>query len=554
MPRFGNSTLMSIDSDVLDLCGIGLGPSNLSLAALLAPLDDVEKVFLEARPSFSWHPGMLLPGAQLQVSFLKDLVTTVDPTSRYSFLNFLAQHQRMYRFLIARRDAPVTREEFQQYYAWVARSLPFVRFGQRVGAVEHDGDSFVVRVGQQRQVRARNLVVGVGHQPFVPACATGLGPQVIHASEFGTADPPTAGRRVVVVGGGQSGAEIVDHLLGRGDELPVHITWVARQHGFLPLDDSAFANEWFNPQFVHQYFQLPDQVRRRLLERQRTASNGISEGLLERIYRRLYEVDYLSAARVAYRLRTSTELVGLTRTGQGLRVTLDDLISRQRETLDADLVVLATGYQHVVPDFLRPLLGADDLADVKTNLDYSVRWKGAALGAIYLQNGAEHTHGIADPNLSLGPWRSATIVNSLLGREVYRTGAAESALWPAAGAAGSSADGKEAPLIVSLAKELTERTDEGDELHLIDLTSATDLPTAPFQASWWTVSPGSATQVDRHDAHEIWLVSAGVGRFTCGDETAEVRGGDVLRIPPDTAHRIENHGTEVLSVYSVWWG
>ncbi len=45
-----------------DVIGIGLGPFNLGLAALLDPIDDVDEVFLEARDEIAWHPGMLLAG------------------------------------------------------------------------------------------------------------------------------------------------------------------------------------------------------------------------------------------------------------------------------------------------------------------------------------------------------------------------------------------------------------------------------------------------------------------------------------------------------------
>ena len=64
-----------------DVAGIGAGPFNLSVAALLAPLGQLRSAFFDKRSSFDWHPGMMLPGAKLQTSFLKDLVTAADPTS-----------------------------------------------------------------------------------------------------------------------------------------------------------------------------------------------------------------------------------------------------------------------------------------------------------------------------------------------------------------------------------------------------------------------------------------------------------------------------------------
>ena len=62
------------------LAGIGIGPFNLSLAALLSPRDELAARFFERRPAFDWQSGMMLPGTRMQTSFLKDLVTPVDPT------------------------------------------------------------------------------------------------------------------------------------------------------------------------------------------------------------------------------------------------------------------------------------------------------------------------------------------------------------------------------------------------------------------------------------------------------------------------------------------
>lgn len=70
---------------MLDIIGIGLGPFNLSLAALLANQPNVSSKFFEQKCGFNWHKGMILPHTTLQVPFLADLVTLIDPTSTYTF-------------------------------------------------------------------------------------------------------------------------------------------------------------------------------------------------------------------------------------------------------------------------------------------------------------------------------------------------------------------------------------------------------------------------------------------------------------------------------------
>src|SRR5215470_10116443 len=127
-----------------DVVGVGLGPFNLSLAVLIEPVSSLRVRFFETQPEFRWHPGLMVPGARLQVSFLKDLVTLVNPTSEYSFLNFLAAERRLYRFLIA-YSGTCSRQEFEQYYRWAANQLKSVRWAHRVERVDLVGDLLEVR-------------------------------------------------------------------------------------------------------------------------------------------------------------------------------------------------------------------------------------------------------------------------------------------------------------------------------------------------------------------------------------------------------------------------
>jgi len=117
-----------------DLIGVGIGPFNLTLAALLAPVGEVDAVFLEQAPAFRWHPGLLLEGSTTQVPFLADLVTLADPTSPYSFLAYLKAHDRLYRFYI-REQFHIPRREYDHYCRWVAGRLAACRFGCRVERV-----------------------------------------------------------------------------------------------------------------------------------------------------------------------------------------------------------------------------------------------------------------------------------------------------------------------------------------------------------------------------------------------------------------------------------
>src|SRR6185436_18751172 len=79
----GGSQAMTLARPRYDSIGVGIGPFNLSAAALAATLPELKTLFVERARSFAWHPGMLISGATIQTSHLKDLVTLADPTSPY---------------------------------------------------------------------------------------------------------------------------------------------------------------------------------------------------------------------------------------------------------------------------------------------------------------------------------------------------------------------------------------------------------------------------------------------------------------------------------------
>ena len=152
---------------VHDVVGIGIGPFNLGLAALSAPVDGLDAVFLDAADEFRWHPGMMIEGATIQVPFLADLVTLADPTSPYSFLNHLKATGRLYPFYIRESFYPL-RAEYDAYCRWVAAQLPSLRWGRRVVGLEEEGDHFLVTTDRGETYRGRHVVLGVGTQPVLP--------------------------------------------------------------------------------------------------------------------------------------------------------------------------------------------------------------------------------------------------------------------------------------------------------------------------------------------------------------------------------------------------
>jgi lysine N6-hydroxylase len=396
---------------------VGAGPFNLSLAALLAPTGFNAR-FFDKSPEFEWHPGLLFPEATIQVSYLKDLVTLVDPTSQYSFLAFLRAHKRLYRFI--NRSQPVSRKEFNQYLQWVAGRLPNVEFGAEVRDVAVDGQGFSLQV-DSRSVSTKNIVLGTGLVPNIPAWARPhLGDYVFHSNDYLLHPIDATNRVVAVVGGGQSGAEVVWHLLLNLAHLPAELVWISHRPNFLPLDESPFTNELFNPVYSDYFFTLTPEQRDSLLAEQKLASDGISQGLLQRIYDRLYDLEFLEPAGRRVRLLPGYEVTGMEHSSAGCDLALRDRWGASR-TVHADVIVLGTGSSYVLPEAMQPLASrmSWDRDGFPVRADFSVEWDGPPELRIYAQDAARHMRGVADPNLSLMAWRSGIIANSLLGRQVY---------------------------------------------------------------------------------------------------------------------------------------
>src|SRR5690242_10839000 len=149
--------------------GVGVGPSNLSLACLLHSFPEISNIFFEKKPRFTWHDGTLLSGSALQVSLFKDLVTLADPTNPFSFLSYLHSHGRIYHFLNA-QFSDVSRREFRNYMEWACLRNENVVLGEEVLSVECE-DMFHITTSR-RDVRADNVVIGVGREPYIPACGS----------------------------------------------------------------------------------------------------------------------------------------------------------------------------------------------------------------------------------------------------------------------------------------------------------------------------------------------------------------------------------------------
>ncbi|MEC5179888.1 lysine N(6)-hydroxylase/L-ornithine N(5)-oxygenase family protein [Arthrobacter sp. CG_A4] len=410
---------------VHDFAAVGVGPFNLGLAALSEPVDGLDGIFLERRESFDWHPGMMLEPAHLQVPFLADLVTLADPTSPFSFLNFLKQTGRLYRFYIRESFYPL-RAEYNQYCQWVAGQLESVRFGTDVRGITHDGGVYRLAVDGPdgpEVLHARRLVLGTGTSPLVPAACDGIidgGGLVLHnAGYLPRKSELQRQRSITIVGSGQSAAEIYYELLQEIDVHNYQLNWVTRSGRFFPLEYTKLTLEMTSPEYVDYFHTLPQEQRDGLIKSQKNLYKGINSGLIDAIYDLLYTKSL--SGMVDTRLLTHSELTGAS---WDAAAGLHTLRLRHAETgagyaLETGAVVLATGYAYREPAFLAGVqdrIARDSNGRFAVERNYST---GVEPGEIFVQNAELHTHGFVTPDLGMAAYRNSCILREITGREIY---------------------------------------------------------------------------------------------------------------------------------------
>ncbi|MFF3405863.1 lysine N(6)-hydroxylase/L-ornithine N(5)-oxygenase family protein [Streptomyces sp. NPDC002742] len=400
-----------------DFVGIGLGPFNLGLACLAEPIAELSGVFLESKPHFEWHSGMFLEGAHLQTPFMSDLVTLADPTSPYSFLNYLKESGRLYAFYIRENFYPL-RVEYDDYCRWAASKLSSVRFSTTVAEVTYEDEVYVVRTEAGEVFRARHLVLGTGTSPHVPDACADLGGDFIHNSRYMQHKRELQAKdSITLVGSGQSAAEIFHDLLSEIDVHGYRLNWVTRSPRFFPLEYTKLTLEMTSPEYIDYFHALPEATRYRLRSEQKGLFKGIDGDLIDAIFDLLYQKNL--GGPVPARLLTNSSL----ETARYDEGTYTLGLRQQEQGKDYELrsagLVLATGYRYAEPAFLAPVrdrLRYDTHGNFDVARNYAIDTTGSG---IFLQNAGVHTHSITSPDLGMGPYRNASIIRELLGTEYY---------------------------------------------------------------------------------------------------------------------------------------
>jgi hypothetical protein len=215
-------------SDACEVAVIGAGPYGLAVAAHLRSAQIGTRVF--GRPLSFWREHMP-QGMRLRSPWIATHIA--DPDKKLSLDVFARQAG-----LPARDQLPI--EHFVQYGDWFARQAVPDLDQRKVLRVEYGQPGFRLVLEDEEVVHARRVVVAMGlaNQDFRPPQFVGVEPALVsHTCEHAALDK-WRGKRVAVVGRGQSACESAALLQAAGSQVDLICRGEVRWIGVAPHEAS----------------------------------------------------------------------------------------------------------------------------------------------------------------------------------------------------------------------------------------------------------------------------------------------------------------------------
>ncbi|CCG84184.1 protein of unknown function [Taphrina deformans PYCC 5710] len=421
------------DSTVHDFLSVGFGPAGLAIAVAAYEKKLLSFVALEKQEDFKWHPGMLIPGAHMQISFIKDLATLRDPKSEFTFLNYLFEHGRLLKFLNLDTFLPA-REEYQDYMYWAAKKVDSsgsVKYNTSVKTIEPTDDRRVLKVvatgpAGESTFFTKNVILCTGGQPSIPESFPKHN-HLHHSSEFLEVLPKIGKESelkhgICVIGSGQSAAEIWTHLTKVYPNTKINLKF--RSSALKPSDDSPFVNEIFDPAGrIDEWYEMKPDARQALITESRATNYSVVRlTLLEEMYHHLYTQE-LPGHEKPHTLSPNTSIESWDAdSSDSITIETRNVLTDKKSMATFDYIFCATGYQRT---FHKEVLSKFD--DVKWNKAadepatdrlYRVqRTDGDHKAGIYLQGLCESSHGLSDTLLSVLSTRGMEVVEDIQKRD-----------------------------------------------------------------------------------------------------------------------------------------
>ncbi|HET8962539.1 MAG TPA: SidA/IucD/PvdA family monooxygenase, partial [Chitinophagales bacterium] len=371
---------------------------------------------------------MLIENTTLQVPFLADLVLPVDPTSRFTFINYLKEMQRLFRFCI-KEDNFITRKEYVNYCKWVAEQLDNCVFGHRVKSIiyldyKRCYEILVVNnyTGNEHHFYTKRIVMGIGTKPNIQQFAKHhLSEKIFHNSNYlHRKQDAISSKSITIIGSGQSAGEVFYDLLTEDKNHSYDLNWFTRSPRFFPMEYAKLTHEFTSPDYIRYFYSLAGDQKEKVLKGQDVLYKGMNIQLINSIYDVLYNNE-LNENKRNIRLNTNCELRDIVKINNNeIQLRLYHQEQEKEFFWHTDSLILSTGYCFQPPSFLDKIKNRiqwDHKNRFAVNKNYSIDRNG---NEIFVLNAELHTHGFLAPDLGMAPYRNATILNEIMGCEYYK--------------------------------------------------------------------------------------------------------------------------------------
>jgi FAD-dependent urate hydroxylase len=237
--------------------------------------------------------------------------------------------------------APLPLDTFVEYGRWFRHQLGSSLDTRTVVRVDHDGADFLLLMNDGEMIRSPRVVVATGIGPFKrkPAVFADLPPaQVSHCYE-GRSVRTFAGKRVAVIGAGQSALECAALLHEAGADVEVimrsaSLRWIGKHkwlHRMGPISQLLYSSHDVGPIGISRLVAYPRLVSCIPLEiRDKIRTRAVKPAGSQ----------WLPARLSAVRITTGRAVSTAATVGDEIALTLDDGSERR-----VDHVLLGTGYQ-----------------------------------------------------------------------------------------------------------------------------------------------------------------------------------------------------------------
>ncbi|KZE91561.1 flavin-containing monooxygenase [Microbacterium sp. TNHR37B] len=312
----------------LPVCVIGAGPAGLAVARALSA-QGVDYVHLERHSRVGGLWDIENPGTPMYESAHFISSRTVSGFSGYPMPEDYPDYPRHDQILSYLQS-------FADAYGLISR----IRFDTAVSDIRRDGDAWRVTLADGSHSRHGQVVVCTGSQwhPFSPEIPGSYTGEVRHSVEY-RSPSLFAGKRVLVVGGGNSGCDIACDAARTADRAVISLRrgyWFIPKHVFGVPSDIVGGKGSF----------LPKPLERAILQPMLRLLTGDPTRLgLQKPDHKLFETHPVVNSMLFHHLQHGdiSARPGIRR-ADGLTIEFTDGSAEE-----IDLVLMATGYRHRVP-------------------------------------------------------------------------------------------------------------------------------------------------------------------------------------------------------------